>query len=125
QYMSDQGVRGYGEKHAARVSHGESYLQVLRGRFSDPGLFLLDEPEAPLSFESCLALIRVLHDAVASGSQVICATHSPVLAAMPGADIVEIGDHGFRSIAWEDLAMVSHWRRYLADPQLYLRHLLE
>jgi predicted ATPase len=39
--MSDFGVRGYGERHAATVSHGESYLPVLEGRFTETGLYLL------------------------------------------------------------------------------------
>ncbi len=123
-FMSDQGVRGYGEKSSEKVSHGESYLQVLEGRFGEPGLFLLDEPEAPLSFQSCLVLVRVLDQAAKQGSQVICATHSPLLAAMPGASIFEVGAHGIQAVEWEDLSMVDHWRRYLQDPGLYLRHLL-
>jgi predicted ATPase len=122
--MSDYGVRGYGDRHAARVSHGESYLQVLEGRFDKPGLYLLDEPESPLSFESCLVLMRILHDTIANGSQVICATHSPVLAAMPGAQLLEIGDEGMRPVEWAHLAMVDHWRGFLGNPATYLRHVL-
>lgn len=124
EFMSDYGVPGYGEKHLGKVSHGEGYLQVLEGRFDEPGLFLLDEPEAPLSFQSCLALIRTLIEAMEKGSQVICATHSPLLAAIPGADIWEMNGEGIRPVSWEDLDMVEHWRRYLADPERYLRHLL-
>lgn len=123
EFMSNYGVPGYGEKHLGKVSHGEGYLQVLEGRFDEPGLFLLDEPEAPLSFHSCLVLIRTLIEAVEKGSQVICATHSPLLAAIPDADIREMNDEGIRPVSWEDLDMVEHWRRYLADPERYLRHL--
>lgn len=124
EFMSDHEVPGYGERHLARVSHGEGYLQVLTERFTRRALYLLDEPEAPLSFQSCLALIRVLVDVVDLGAQVICATHSPVLAALPDAELLEIGDHGIRPIAWEDLEVVSHLRRYLKEPGSYLRHLL-
>lgn len=46
----------------------------------------------------------------------MCATHSPPLTALPGADIVEVGEHGMRRVAWRELAVVDHWRRYLADP---------
>ncbi len=60
-----------------------------------------------------------------AGAQVVCATHSPLLTALPGADIVEVGDHGLRHTAWQDLALVDHWRRYLADPAAYLRHVLD
>jgi len=125
QFMSDQRVPGYGDRHLGSLSHGESYLQVLEGRFVKKGLYLLDEPEAPLSFESCLVLVRVLHDAVRTGSQVICATHSPLLTAIPGARILELTDDGMHEREWEELEIVMHWRRYLQDPHAYLRHVLD
>ena len=60
-----------------------------------------------------------------NGSQVICATHSPLLTAIPGARIVELTDAGMADRAWEDLEIVTHWRRYLSDPRAYLRHVLD
>ena len=106
------------------MSHGESFLSVLATRFEGPGFYCLDEPEAALSFSSTLSLIGTLHDLVRAGGQVLCATHSPVLAAMPGARIVEVGEWGLRESSWEDLELVQHWRRYLEAPERYLRHVL-
>ena len=106
------------------MSHGESFLEVLRDRFRRPGLYVLDEPESALSFSGCLALVGVLRDLVESGtSQVLLATHSPVVAALPGARILETGPWGLRETAWEDLSLVDHWRAFLDAPQRYLRHL--
>lgn len=105
------------------MSHGESFLSVLESRFTGKGFFCLDEPEAALSFSSTLALVAVLQRVVARRGQVLCATHSPVLAAMPGARILEAGPWGLRETAWQDLEIVDHWRRYLAEPGAYLRHL--
>jgi predicted ATPase len=122
--MSDYGLSGYGDRHAGTVSHGESYLQVLEGRFGELGLYLLDEPDSPLSFESCLRLMRILRDVVSRGSQVICATHSPLLAALPNAQILEIGAAGITPADWSGLQMVEHWRRYMENPDAYLRDLL-
>lgn len=107
------------------MSHGESFLEVLRTRFDSPGFYCLDEPEAALSFSSTLGLVARLHDLVSEGGQVLCATHSPVLAAMPGATILEVGDWGLRSTTWKELELVQHWRRYLDDPRRYLRHVLD
>lgn len=107
------------------MSHGESFLAVLRSRFDSPGFYCLDEPEAALSFSSTLGLIAALADVVADGGQVLCATHSPVLAAMPGATILEVGDWGLRRTTWAELELVQHWRRYLDDPRRYLRHVLD
>lgn len=78
------------------MSHGESFLAVLERRFDSPGFYCLDEPEAALSFSSTLQLMRVLADVVADGGQVLCATHSPVLAFLPGATVFEAGPWGLR-----------------------------
>ncbi len=105
------------------LSHGESFLALLETRFDGGGLYCLDEPEAALSFSSTLALIAVLQRVVAAKGQVLCATHSPVLAALPGARILEVGDWGLRETTWEELELVGHWKRFLDAPQAYLRHL--
>ena len=107
------------------MSHGESFLAVLRRRFDSPGFYCLDEPEAALSFSSTLGLISVLNEVVAEGGQVLCATHSPVLAAMPGATVLEVGPWGLRRTTWDELDLVYHWRAYLAEPRRYLRHVLD
>ncbi|MFC4786135.1 AAA family ATPase [Nocardioides sp. MAHUQ-72] len=108
-----------------RMSHGESFLELLERRFDAPGFYCLDEPEAALSFSSVLGLVSVLHGVVSAGGQVLCATHSPVLAAMPGATILEVGEWGLRPTTWEQLELVQHWRAYLAAPQRYLRHVID
>ena len=107
------------------MSHGESFLAVLETRFDTPGFYCLDEPEAALSFSSTLGLIAVLQRVVAAGGQVLCATHSPVLAAMPGARILEVGDWGLRETTWDELDLVQHWQRFLEGPGRYLRHLVD
>ncbi|KJQ53875.1 AAA family ATPase [Microbacterium sp. SA39] len=107
------------------MSHGESFLALLESRFDEPGFYCLDEPEAALSFNSTLALIAVLSRIADEGGQVLCATHSPVLAALPGAKILEVGDWGIRSAEWDDLEIVNHWRSFLDQPDRYLRHLLD
>jgi predicted ATPase len=56
---------------------------------------------------------------------VLCATHSPVIAALPGATILEIGDWGIRETTWAELELVQNWRAYLEAPQRYLRHVLD
>jgi predicted ATPase len=105
------------------MSHGESFLALLETRFDSSAFYCLDEPEAALSFSSTLGLIAVLHRVVADGGQVFCATHSPVLAATPGARILELGGWGLRETTWADLDLVGHWRRFLDAPERYLRHL--
>lgn len=106
------------------MSHGESFLELVVDRFRGPGLWVLDEPESALSFSGCLALLGVLKELVASGkSQVILSTHSPLLAALPSAQIFEVGSWGLRPKQWDDLDLVTNWQAFLTSPQRYLRHL--
>jgi len=107
------------------LSHGESFLEILRTRFDSPGLYCLDEPEAAMSFTAQLALIGTMHDLSTSGAQLVCATHSPLLAALPGATILELGSWGLRPASFDELELVSHWKAYLDEPRRYLRHVLD
>ena len=107
------------------LSHGESFLEVLRTRFDSPGFYVLDEPESALSFSACLGLVGLLHDLVADGrSQVVVATHSPVVAALPGARILEFDEDGWQERQWEELELVKHYRHFVQEPMRYLRHIL-
>ncbi|MFD2420542.1 AAA family ATPase [Amycolatopsis pigmentata] len=117
------GMHGYWEADTKAMSHGEGFLTVFTEMFREPGLYLMDEPEAALSFTSSLRLVALMQDLGKSGAQIICATHSPVLTSTPGADIIEIGEHGTHRTKWDQLALVTLWRRYLADPAAFLRHL--
>lgn len=124
-FLEQNGTASSRDPSFHEMSHGEGFLEVLRRRFDSPGFYCLDEPEAALSFFSTLGLIATLDGVVTDGGQVLCATHSPVLAAMPGATILEVGSWGLRRTTWEELELVQHWRRYLDDPRRYLRHVLD
>lgn len=120
EYMTGAGMPGYGDKPSWEVSHGESYLQAILGRFSGPGLYLLDEAEGPLSFESTLQLLYRLQDLAAErATQVIYATHSPMVAALPGAQILEMTDQGIAERKWADLESVALWKRFLGRPDSF------
>ena len=107
------------------LSYGEGFLEVLRTRVNQPGFYLMDEPDAPLSFIACLGLVSLLHDLVQAGSQAVVATHSPIIAAAPGARILELGGWGMRPASWDELDIVLHWRRFLHEPGSYFRHWLD
>jgi len=118
--------RAWGDEQLSTRSHGESFLAVLRVRFADVGVYFMDEPEAALSFRSCLGLVSLLDVLRREGSQVVVATHSPLLTALPGATLLEVGDHGIRRVErWEDLDLVDSWRSFLDAPPRFLRHLLD
>jgi len=106
------------------LSHGESFMELISSRFRMRGLYILDEPESALSFHGCLALVSVLNELLAAGgSQVIISTHSPILAALPGAQLYELGDWGLRPRYWDELELTRNWRSFLEGPERFLRHL--
>lgn len=118
-------LAAYGGRDLHQMSHGESFLQVANERFHGGGLYILDEPEAALSARGQLALLARLHDITSAGAQVICATHSPILTALPGALLVQIDDDGLHQVDYDDAEPVQLTREFLAAPGRFLRHLLE
>jgi predicted ATPase len=104
-------------------SHGQAFFQLFRSRFVPGGLYLLDEPETPLSPISQLALIGMLQDMAAQEAQFIIATHSPILLAMPGARILDFDAQPIGPAAYADLEHVKLTREFLADPEHFLRRL--
>lgn len=105
-------------------SHGQSFLKLFASRLVPDGLYLLDEPEAPLSPQSQLALLAMITDTVTRGAQFIIATHSPILLAYPAATIYSFDEPPIRTVAYADLAHVTLTRDFLNDPGRYLRHLV-
>jgi predicted ATPase len=106
------------------TSHGESFLELFQRRFTPRGLYLLDEPEAPLSPVRQLALLALLQDMTGEGeSQFIIATHSPLLMAFPGATIYSLDGGAPQRVAWADLEHVALTRDFLNDPGAFLRRL--
>jgi predicted ATPase len=104
-------------------SHGESFLDLFSERIRGRGLYLLDEPETPLSPQRQLALLGLMIDAVRDGAQFIVATHSPILLAYPGAQILSFDTVPILRVAYDDLEHVRTMRDFLNAPDQYIRHL--
>jgi predicted ATPase len=104
-------------------SHGQSFLRLFASRFVPGGLYLLDEPEAPLSPQSQLGLMAMMGDMIAQDSQFVIATHSPILLAMPGALIYSCDRVPMELVPFEELDHVVLTREFLNDPGRFLRHL--
>ena len=95
-------------------------------RFGPRGLYVLDEPEAALSVRGCLALVARIDELLAQGSQFVVATHSPILLSVPGARILQIDEAGrIERVSYDDAEPVSLTRSFLAEPDRFLRHLLD
>lgn len=104
-------------------SHGQAFGEILEAKLGHMagrgGFLVLDEPEAGLSLMSQISLANQLAELRADGIQVLMATHSPVLAAAPGARIIELDETGFEPRHWDELKTVALYRRFLADPGFF------
>ncbi len=118
-------IASYGGVSLHNQSHGESFLSIVENRFGGNGLYLLDEPEAALSPTRLMTLLVHLHALVQEGSQFLIATHSPILMAFPGAQILELGASGIRKVGYRDTEHYQVTRRFLENPEQMLHYLLE
>jgi predicted ATPase len=112
----------YGEGLDTR-SHGESFLALFQSRFVPDGLYLLDEPEAPLSPIRQLALIAAIKEMVAQNGQFIIATHSPILMAYPDAVILNFEGGEIHRARYDELEHVRLMRDFLQNPDAFLHNL--
>lgn len=104
-------------------SHGETFLKIFKTRFVPGGLYLLDEPETPLSFRGQLSLLLMLREMVKKDAQFIIATHSPILTSLPEAKIYSFDDQNIHPIKYEDIESFKLTRDFLNNPEVFLRHL--
>ncbi len=98
-------------------SHGEGFVRFFSERMSKQGIYFLDEPESALSPKRQLELLRLLHEIQGSANaQVIMATHSPILMAVPGARLLEITRAGIADIDLRDTRHFKLYKDFTSDP---------
>lgn len=117
--------RCYGGRSLHERSHGEAFLALVNNRFGGDALYLMDEPESALSPARLLSLLAAIHGLTRRGSQVVIATHSPVLLAYPEATIYAFGPEGIRETTWAETEHVQLTRDFLNAPARYLKHLFQ
>lgn len=98
-------------------SHGEGFVRFFEERMSKQGIYFLDEPESALSPRRQLELLRLLHAIQGSAkAQIIMATHSPILMAVPGARLLEITRAGIADTQLQDTRHFKFYRDFTTDP---------
>ena len=112
-----------GDNYHAR-SHGESFLDFIQG-FDKPGLYILDEPEAALSPQRQLTLLKHIYESAKRGSQFIIATHSPILLGCPDAWILRFDDQTVRPCAYEETESYQITKLFLSNKEILLKELLD
>ena len=117
-------VSGYGNKSLHLYSHGESFIQLVQNRFTEDGLYILDEPEAALSPSRQMTLLYLINQLVKEGSQFIIATHSPILISYRNGKIFDL-DKNFKEVKYEDTEIYQTYKMYLDRPYLMQERLFD
>lgn len=104
-------------------SHGEAFLNLFEARFEESGLYILDEPDVPLSPLHQLTLMSLIMDMVKQDSQFIIATHSPIIMALPDADIYVLEDNKLIKKDYNEVEHVKLTKDFLDNPERFIRHL--
>jgi predicted ATPase len=115
----------YGGRSLHTRSHGESFLATFAA-WMEPGMILMDEPEAALSPQRQLALLAQMARLVRAGQgQIIAATHSPILMTFPGATLLKFDEGALTTVRLEETSHYQVTRGILEAPVRYWRHLVE
>ena len=107
-------------------SHGEGFLRFFEERCRRQGFFIFDEPEAALSPTRQMEFLRLLGRIQAFGhTQVIMATHAPMLMAFPGARLLGLSKYGLEPITLEDTTHFRIMREFCSDPSGFVELALD
>lgn len=107
-------------------SHGEGFLRFFEERCQRQGLFIFDEPESALSPARQIEFLRILRRMDTSRiSQVIMATHSPMLMAYPDASLLRLSPRGLESISVTETEHYRLMREFWTDPEGFITDRLE
>lgn len=107
-------------------SHGEGFVRFFEERMSRQGIYFMDEPESALSPKRQLELLRILKKINESAvSQVVMATHSPILMALPGACVLEVTPQGIDQVDYRDTSHFRLYQDFTIDPEQFIADALK
>ena len=106
-------------------SHGESFLSLAQSQLQPNGLYLFDEPEAALSPCRQLTLLMEIHRCAKSGSQFLIATHSPILLAIPDAEILTFDSGPIHPCSYEETDSYQVTEMFINHRKQILERLVE
>jgi predicted ATPase len=107
-------------------SHGEGFLRFFEERCQRQGIFIFDEPESALSPSRQIEFLKLLRMMDTSGrSQVIMATHSPMLMAYPNATLLRLTKYGLELVTVEQTDHYKTMREFFDDPRGFVEAAME
>jgi predicted ATPase len=118
-------IESYGGTSLHEQSHGESFWALFMNRFKGNGFYILDEPEAALSPTRQMAMLYKIHQLVATGSQFIIATHSPILIAYPGSTVYEFSQKGVKAKDYKETELFKSYAYFIQNSDSHIHYLLK
>src|SRR6202166_757230 len=98
-------------------SHGEGFMRFFEERCQRQGIFIFDEPESALSPARQMEFLKLMRRMEESTiSQVVMATHSPMLMAYPNARLLRLSKYGLEPVTVEQTDHYKDTRTFCADP---------
>src|SRR6201999_1141547 len=99
-------------------SHGEGFMRFFEERCQRQGIFIFDEPESALSPARQMEFLKLMRMMENSGvSQIIMATHSPMLMAYPGAQLLRLTKYGLEPVTVKETDHYKVMREFCDDPK--------
>ena len=112
-------------KHLHRKSHGESFQKTAQDNFRPHSLNLIDEPEAALSPQRQLTMFIEIYKCAQAGAQFVIVTHSPILTAIPGAEILSFDNGLIHPVSYDETGCYQITSMFINQRENLIRQLLE
>jgi len=107
-------------------SHGEGFLRFFDERLRRQGLYFFDEPESALSPSRQVAFLKILRRMQrSSNAQVVIATHSPMIMALPDVALLRMTRHGLEPVTLEETDHFRLWREFCLSPATFVDGMIE
>lgn len=106
-------------------SHGESFLHIAQKNLCPNGIYFLDEPEAALSPQKQLTLLRRIYQCANQGAQFVIVTHSPILLGIPDAEILLFDNGLVHACAYQETGSYQVTEMFIRNREKLLGELLE
>jgi predicted ATPase len=115
------GFHGYTE--LQNRSHGESHLDLIARKMTN-GVYIFDEPESGLGIDRQMQFILEVHRLIQNGSQIIIATHSPIILSYPDSKILHLQDDGIFAVDFEDTKPYQLMKIFMNNHKRVINELL-
>ena len=114
----------YGGRSLHDQSHGESFLALVKNRFTGHGVYFIDEPEAAMSPVRLMTLLVLIDELVKKNSKLFIATHSPIVMSYPEAEIFEFTEDGIKKTSYKETENYIITKQFLDRPEQMISRLL-